>query len=328
MNEDKLNITIVITAKNEEKNLFELFKHLSKLDYPTENYEIIFVNDQSTDNTKNVIDEFIKVTSNAKLYDSFGKKYPGKKGALDIGISHAKHDYIMITDADCEPMPDWLNSFAEKFNKGYAFLFGIAPYHQTDNVVNKIAAFENLRTHILTFTLAKLGLPFSAAARSFGFSKKAFEKIEGYKNTTETLSGDDDLLLREAIKNNFNIGIVDNSDAFVYSKTKESWKDYLSQKARHASTSNYLLLKQKVALGFWHLVNLGLLFTFFLGFAEPIFLIPFFLKIIIDIGIVQLLQSKYGYKFSISESIVLQIIYELLLIINYLRGTFGKVKWK
>jgi len=322
------NISVVIAAKNEEKNLFELFKYLSKLNYPVDNFEIIFVNDQSADNTKNVIEEFIKVTPNAKLYDSFGKKYPGKKGALDIGISHARNDYIMITDADCEPMPNWLSAFSEMFNKGYDFLFGIAPYYQTNNFINKIATFENLRTHILTFVFTKLGLPFSAAARSFSFSKKAFKKVEGYKNTTETLSGDDDLLLREAIKNNLKIGIVENSDAFVYSNTKQSWKEYLTQKARHASTSNYLLLKQKIALGVWHLINLGLLFTFFLGLAESLFLIPFFLKVIFDIGIVQFSQTKFGYKFSIAESIYLQIIYEFLLVVNYLRGTFGAVKWK
>lgn len=328
MNQDRIRFSVIIAAKNEEQNLPRLFKSLKKLNYPKEYYEIIFVNDQSTDKTKNVIDKFIQVTPNAKLYDSFGKKYPGKKGALDIGISHAKNDYIMITDADCEPEPNWLKSFSEKFTEGYDFLFGVAPYHQTNSLVNKIACFENLRTHILTFAFAKLGLPFSAAARSFGFTKKAFEKIGGYKNTIETLSGDDDLLLREAIKNNLKIGVVKNPEAFVFSRTKESWKEYLSQKARHASTSNYLLPKQKLALGFWHFINLGLIFTFFLGFAEPLFFIPFLIKIIFDVGTVQLSQTKFGYKFSIVESVYLQFIYEFLLVVNYLRGTFGNINWK
>lgn len=328
MDQDKIRFSIVVAAKNEEQNLPRLFLSLKKLDYPKENYEIIFVNDQSTDKTKNVIDDFIKVTPNAKLYDSFGKKYPGKKGALDIGISHAKNDYIMITDADCEPGPNWLKAFSKKFTEGYDFLFGVAPYHQSNSFVNKIACFENLRTHILTFAFAKLGLPFSAAARSFGFTKKAFEKVGGYKNTIKTLSGDDDLLIREAIKANLKIGVIENADAFVYSKTHNNWKDYLTQKARHASTSNYLLSKQKLALGIWHFINLGLLFTFFLGFAEPLFFIPFLIKIFFDVGIVQLLQTKFGYKFSIVESVYLQFIYEFLLVVNYLRGTFGNINWK
>ncbi len=325
---DQITFSIVIAAKNEEKNLPVLFASLKKLNYPNENYEIIFVDDLSTDFTKHEIEEFIKVTPNAKLYDSLGKKYPGKKGALEIGISHAENNYIMITDADCEVESNWLNAFAKNFEKGYDFLFGIAPYHQTKNFVNKVAAFENLRTHILTFFTAKLGFPFSAAARSFGFRKDSFMKLGGYKNTTETLSGDDDLLLREAVKHNMKIGVIENRDAFVYSQTKNNWKDYLVQKARHASTSNHLLFKQKFLLGLWHIFNLGMLFTFILGIAESLFFIPFILKICFDIILVKASQKKYGYKFSFYETIYLQIIYELLLIVNYFNGTFSKIKWK
>ncbi len=328
MNQDRIRFSVIIAAKNEEQNLPSLFESFKKLDYPKEYYEIIFVNDQSTDKTKNVIDEFIKTTPNAKLYDSYGKKYAGKKGALDIGISHAQFDYIMITDADCEPKSNWLKSFSKKFTEGYDFLFGVAPYHQSNSLVNKIACFENLRTHLLTFTFAKFGLPFSAAARSLGFTKKAFEKVGGYKNTIETLSGDDDLLLREAVKNNLKIGVVKAPEAFVYSNTKLNLKDYLSQKARHASTSNYLLPKQKFALGLWHFMNFGLLFTFFLGFVKPIFFIPLLIKIIFDVGTVQFSQTKFGYKFSVVESIYLQVTYEFLLVVNYLRGTLGNINWK
>ena len=325
---NEIKFSIIVAAHNEEKNMAPLFESLKKLEYPRDNFEIIFVNDQSTDNTKRVIDEFIKVTPNAKVYDSYGKKHPGKKGALDIGISHAKNDYLMITDADCEPEPNWLNRFAEKFSQGNEFVFGISPYKQTDNFVNKIAAFENLRSHILTFTAAKLGFPYSAAARSFGFHKSAFEKLEGYSKTLDTLCGDDDLLLREAVKNKMKIDTVVIPDAFVYSTTKENWKDYLIQKARHTSTSNYYLLKHKIFLAVWHIVNLGLLASFFLGFFNPLFFIPFSVKVLFDLLVVQLLQKKFGYHFHFVESIYLQLLYELLLIVNYLRGTFGESKWK
>lgn len=324
----KLNFSIIIAAKNEEHNLPALFKSLNELNYPKENYEIIFVNDQSTDNTNNVIENFIKNNPNARLLDSHGKKYLGKKGALDIGISHAKNEFIIITDGDCEPEPNWLNAFAVKFTDGNDFLFGIAPYIQSDSFVNKIACFENLRTQILTFTSAKIGLPFSAAARSFGFRKTSFMKIGGYENTTETLSGDDDLLLREAIKNKMEINTVEKPSAYVFSRTSENWKDYLNQKARHLSTSNYYLLKQKLFLGIWHLINISMLFSFFFGFINAYFFIPPFIKIIFDLVLIHNEQSRYGYQFTLLESIYFQIMYEFLLIVNYLRGTFGNIKWK
>ncbi|MDZ7763536.1 MAG: glycosyltransferase [Melioribacteraceae bacterium] len=328
MNNSHIKFSIIIAAHNEEKTMTPLFESLKKLNYPKENYEIIFVNDQSTDNTKHVIDEFIQTTPNAKIYDSFGKKHPGKKGALDIGIARAKNDFILITDADCKPEPNWLIRYSEKFAEGYDFLFGISPYKQTGTLVNKIATFENLRSHILTFTAAKLGFPYSAAARSFGFQKSAFEKLEGYSKTLQTLCGDDDLLLREAVKNKMKIGTVESPDAFVHSTTKEDWKDYLIQKARHTSTSNYYLLKHQVFLSVWHFVNLILLFCFFGGFVNPVFFIPFAIKLGFDVFLVQILQKKFGYRFTMIETLYLQIIYEILLIVNYIRGTLGESKWK
>ncbi|RJP63413.1 MAG: glycosyltransferase [Ignavibacteriales bacterium] len=327
-NNHLLKFSIIIAAHNEEKTMASLFESLKKLNYPKENYEIIFVNDQSTDNTKSVIDEFIQTNPNAKLFDSLGKKHPGKKGALDIGIAHAKNDFILITDADCEPEPNWLIRYSEKFSKGYDFLFGISPYKQTGSFVNKVATFENLRSHILTFTAARFGFPYSAAARSFGFHKIAFEKLDGYSKTLQTLCGDDDLLIREAVKNKMKIGTVEYPDAFVYSKTKENWNDYLIQKARHTSTSNYYLLKHQIFLAVWHLINLILLFSFIGGFFNPTFFIPFALKMGFDVLLIQISQSKFGYRFTIIEAFYLQIIYEFLLIVNYIRGTYGGTKWK
>lgn len=322
-----INFSIIIAAKNEENNLPKLFDSLNKLDYPQNNYEIIFVNDQSTDNTKRLIDEFISRNANCKIYDSFGKKYEGKKGALDIGVRHAKYEYIMITDADCEPQPNWLNAFAVRFNKGFDFVFGIASFKQSKSIVNKIACFENFRSQLLTVTLTKLGLPYSAASRSLGFKKSSFEKIEGYKNTQETLSGDDDLLIREAVKYKMKIGVVENKDALVFSETKSTWKEYLKQKARHTSTSKYYLIKHKIILGTWHLLNILLTLSPLLMFVNLVFFFPFLFKVLVDLIITQKNQTKFSYKFSEFEIIYLQIIYELLLVVNYFASSRFKKRW-
>ena len=83
---------------------------------------------------------------------------------------------------------------------GYDFVFGVAPIIKGKNLVEKLSAFENLRNTFLTIAAVGLNVPYSAAARSFAFRKTSFERLGGYTNTTETLSGDDDLLLREAVK--------------------------------------------------------------------------------------------------------------------------------
>ncbi len=322
-----LKISIVVAAKNEANNISNLISSLLKQNYLKENYEVIIVDDNSTDNTFAVVEKAIKELENFRIFEADNKLFNGKRGALDIGIKSAKHPYILITDADCEPAENWINSFANEFSKN-DFLFGIAPYRATKSITNLIARFENLRANIIVFAFAKLGVPYSASARSFGFSKNAFNKIDGYTNTTDTLSGDDDLLLREAVKNNFNIGMITDSDAFVFSKTKEKFSKYVNQKSRHTSTSIHYSLKSQLLLGVWHIINLISLFSIFLLPFGTEFIFPLFIKLVIDIFILNNFQNNFGYKINPLWFIALQINYELNLIYFFLRGLKFSDRWE
>lgn len=325
---DEIKISIVIAAKNEEKNIPTLISALKNQNYPVNNYEVIIIDDNSTDNTFELTNELIDNLPNFKITKATNKIYKAKKGALQFGIEKSNFNYLLITDADCNPQSDWLRSYSNKFSKGYNFLFGVAPFYQSHILVNKIAAFENLWTHILTFSFANIGLPYSATARSFGFDKMSFLKLEGYKNITNTLSGDDDLLIQEAYKAKFKIGVVTNKNSFVFSYSKTSLREYLNQKARHVSTSKYYNLVSKTLLLVWHLLNILFLFSIFIIPLKSIFSILFLVKIFADIFLVKTSMKYFSYKFNVVEIIYLQVLYELLLIVNYLRGRLTKINWK
>ncbi len=324
----ELNISVVVAAQNEVANIPNLISALSIQDYPKESFEVIIVDDNSTDNTLTITEEAIKEFDNFKIIKATEKLFKGKRGALDIGIKEAKHPSILITDADCEPEPEWINSFANGFKNKKDFLFGVAPFRATKSITNLIARFENLRANIIVFAFAKLGIPYSASARSFGFSKKAFNEIEGYTNTTNTLSGDDDLLLREAVKNNFSIGLIVDSKAFVFSKTKEAFSEYVNQKSRHTSTSIHYSLKSQSLLGFWHLLNLISIFSIILLPFGTEFIFPLFIKLVIDIFILNNFQNNFGYKINPLWFIPLQINYEFNLIYFFLKGLKFSNRWE
>jgi len=323
----KLNFSIIIAAKNEEENLPGLINSLKSLNYPQEKFEIILVDDNSTDNTLKVANELTRDIDNFYAYKITGKKLPGKKGALTFGINKAKNPFIMITDADCLVNSNWLNIYSGYFSNEYDLLFGIAPFKQSNLLVNKISCFENLRSSILTFSAAQLKIPYSASARNFGFRKSSFEKINGYENTAETLSGDDDLLLREAVKNKFKIRAIIDKEASVLSSTKNTFKEYFNQKSRHTKTSFHYILRHKLFLGSWHILNLFFLLSVFLFFLNPIFRWLFIIKILIDILIISSIQKKFSYNFNIFEIFYLQILYEIFIIINFLSAVFRKDKW-
>lgn len=323
-----LDFSIIIAFKDEAKNLHTLFSSLEKLVYPKTQFEVILVDDGSTDNSLQIATELSKDHSNYKVFTATNKKYPGKKGALDFGINQARNNFIMITDADCKPSPNWLTSYSENFSMGFDVLFGLAPFEQKEKFINKLSCFENLRSSILTISLAELNLPYSAAARNFGFRISAYKKLGGYGNTLETLSGDDDLFLREAIKNKLKIGVVKDEDAFVLSDSKSNLKDYINQKARHTKTSFFYLPHHKLILGFWHSINILLVLSLLLVSINMLLIIPFLIKIISDIIAIRISQKKLKYTFNLFEIIFFQIFYELFLVINFLFAFKKNISWK
>lgn len=323
-----VNISIIIAAKDEESNICSLLTSIQNLDYPAEMFEVIIVDDHSTDNTFIKLKEQSEKVKNLRIIKlSFSEK-SGKRNALSCGVNNAKYHHILITDADCYPDPAWLKAYSQLFNSGYEMLFGAAPFYQNENKINKISCFENLRNSLLSFAFAALGLPYTAAARNFGFTKRAFDSIGGYTNTKDTLSGDDDLLLREAVKRKIKIGTVIKPGSFVYSRTKESLKEYLMQRARHTQTSVHYLTKHKLFLGTWHLINLVFVASIFLALINPLWGILFASKMTTDMAVVKLKEKKFGYHFKPYEIILLQISYELLLIINFFNSRFKEIKWK
>jgi len=116
----KRKFTIIIPFRNEVDNIKDLVNSLMQLDYPKTHFEILFINDNSIDNSVPLLTEFIIQNSNWKLLDNVRKSNSPKKDAIDTAISHSKHDWIITTDADCEVPKKWLtnfNSFMENNSK-------------------------------------------------------------------------------------------------------------------------------------------------------------------------------------------------------------------
>jgi cellulose synthase/poly-beta-1,6-N-acetylglucosamine synthase-like glycosyltransferase len=324
----KIKISVIVAAKNEEQNLPALINSLSNQSYPAELYEVIIIDDGSTDNTYGRAVELSKENQNYTAYKVMTKKFPGKKGALQFGIEKANNLFILITDADCRPEKNWIKSFSAKFELGSEFIIGTAPLVQQKSILNNVSCFENLRNLLLALGMANIGMPYSAAARSFGFKKESFEKLSGYENTLDTISGDDDLLLREAVKHKMKIDVVAEKDSFVYSNAPKSFSEYLTQKTRHTKTSFHYIFIHKVFLAVWHLINIFMLFSPVLMIISSKFLILFLVKIFGDIYLVSSTKRYFNFKFNFLEIIIYQAAYEILLIINFLNGSFRKVRWK
>lgn len=325
--DEKENISVLIAAKNEEKNLYRLFNSLKKLNYPEENFEIIFVNDNSTDSTKKVAESFLSQFNNLKVVDAVNKKFPGKKGTIDFGIRNTNFSVVAVTDADCQPNENWLNSISSLI-KNNDIIVGLAPINQSENFVNQLSSFENFRNSMLGIWFNKLGLTFSAAARNLAFKKEVYFNINGFEGITKSLSGDDDLLIQKAVKKGYKVFYSTDIEGIVHTDSQTNFKNYFNQKKRHLSTTPFYPFNIKAALFIWHYLNIAMIFCFFVGFIFPFYFILPIIKILNDIIFNSIFQKKFGYTFPLNKMIILIPLYETFLIINYFSSKFGKVVWK
>lgn len=325
---DSLKISIITAVKNESRIIESFISSVKNLDYPQEKFELIVVDDNSTDNTYELVYELVKNQNNIRIIKTNKKSIYGKRSALIKGIENSQFSNIVITDADCVPSVDWLKTCAGQFEKGNEFIFGPAPYYNTDYFINKISSIENLKNQFLSFSLASLGLPYTASARNMGFKKEAFYKIGGYDHTIDSLSGDDDLLLREAIKNKLKISAFYSRNGMVFSYTVNNMNDYFNQRARHTQSSLYYLLRSKIILTIWHILNLFMLISLLLIFININFIWLFTTKMIFDSLLIMNIQKKFNYKFSLTEIFFNDILYEFFLIINFFSAIFKNITWK
>jgi hypothetical protein len=164
----------IITAARDERPVIEKFiEGVKSIRYPENNFELIIVDDNSTDDTYKTAAEFIKDQSNFRIIKTDSKSLSGKRGALQKGIEQSAFPFIAITDADCIPSRGWLKSYSALFEKRYDLVFGPSPFYQETGILNNISCIENLKSQYLSFSLAAMGLPYTASARNMGFSKEA-----------------------------------------------------------------------------------------------------------------------------------------------------------
>ncbi len=263
-------VSIIIAAKNEAHNLEHFLPKILNQDY--ENFEVIVINDASTDETDQIIKDFQKDSKNLNyIHLEASEHYSGnKKNAITKGIGAAQHENLLFTDADCEPVSDhWITEMSSQFNKDVAIVFGYGAYKKLPTFINKLIRYETLLTAIQYFSYAKIGLPYMGVGRNLSYKKKLFSYANGFESHTTIKSGDDDLLINQ-IANKTNTAICFSKDSFTISEPKKSFKAWFQQKRRHISTANHYKPIHQFLLGlfyfsqlaFWILAIILLLFSF------------------------------------------------------------------
>ena len=264
-------ISVVIAARNEAENLKSNLTSVLKQNYP--HFEVILVNDASTDQSSEVLKNFKKEHTHLHILNILKTdSYSGnKKNALSKGIEMAHHDYLLFTDADCKAASaDWISTVASHFDSRKSIVLGYGAYEKRRNsFLNKLIRYETLLTAIQYFSYAKMGIPYMGVGRNLAYKKELYLKNNGFNNHQHVKSGDDDLLINE-ISNATNVEICFNKKSFTISQPKETFTSWFQQKRRHISTATKYKANHQFLLGlffisqflFWSLAIILLIFMF------------------------------------------------------------------
>jgi polyisoprenyl-phosphate glycosyltransferase len=135
---DSFNISVVVPVHNEEKNILLLLERLIPVIEPFGGYEVIFVDDGSTDQTESVIESLAKINKNIKLI-SFTRNF-GHQNALSCGYQNAKGDCVVTIDADLQDPPEIIKEMVNKWQQGAEIVYAKRKTRQ-DTFFKKLTAY-------------------------------------------------------------------------------------------------------------------------------------------------------------------------------------------
>ena len=310
---EKGNLSIIIVGKNEIENITKNLPFIARTPDIT---ELIYVDDFSKDETLSSLRQMELYHPKLKVFSS-PKDVPGKKIALSKGINSATSERVLLTDADCKPSShDWASIMNAQFSKDTQMVLGYGPLKKGPSFVNRFSRFETVITAIQYFAFALYKRPYMGVGRNLAFTKELFRTINGYKSHEHIPSGDDDLLVQEAVKKT-SVAISIDPKSFVYSESKNTWQEYIKQKKRHIAVASSYGLFHKILLSihpFFHLMSFALsLYLLFTGnylLVGSVFLIRWFILMILG-------YSSYK-KLDGHDLIIFLPIFDLMLIPYYI----------
>jgi glycosyltransferase involved in cell wall biosynthesis len=242
-------VSVVICAKNEYTNLKKNLPSILEQDYP--DYEVVVVNDCSDDDSHYILKSFAEKYPhlNVVTISQNVNFFAGKKFALAVGIKSAKHDLLLLTDADCIPKSNrWIAEMENNFTGDTDIVLGYSGYENKKNFLNKIIRYETIMTALQYFSWSLAGHTYMGVGRNLAYNKKLFFKSKGFTSHYHIPSGDDDLFINQvATKHNTCIEISPLSHTFSAPKT--TFSNWVIQKKRHYSTGFLYKTSHKIMLG-------------------------------------------------------------------------------
>lgn len=332
VNNTKTFISIVIAARNEEQRIRPTLESLSRIHYAPDQYEVIFVDDASTDNTATVISDYVKEKENWNLISIpvKDKTLLGKKAALKEGLARARGKIILTTDADCVIPPHWPEYMVSVFAENTNMVLGHALLMKQNSWLNRWLRFDNLFSGILAAATTLLGFPMSSVGRNMAYRREAYIDSGGYDQLASHKSGDD-VHLTELFRRKVNgkIKFNLNKESFIISRPPDSFRETLQQQIRKNSKilkKSFPSILVSLTLFVYHIMLL--VFPFLFPEAWKFWLILLLIKLCCEFLTLIVCAQKFSERSLLPFIPFMQVIYPIYVSVLGLVGLFQIYEWK
>jgi poly-beta-1,6-N-acetyl-D-glucosamine synthase len=325
-------ISIVVAMRNEASSIPALLNSLLSQDHPS--FEIILVDDHSSDNTRDVIQHYKKETLGASAKITLIRNHgTGKKAALTSGVISSSGSIIATTDADAIVPPQWLSHINRHFeNEGIQFVMGGVALNQDGSLFSDMQAIEFSSLIGTTAATAAIGIPTMANGANMAYRKSAFEEVGGFHDNMHIPSGDDEFLLRKiAAAHPQGVRFMNVPEAVVRTKSMSTWSEFFNQRVRWAGKWRYntSLLTMFVAV-YVFIVQLAVAVAFF---QLPVYeWIPILSLLAIRFALEAILLHNVcrfsGVRWDWRAFIALQVTYPFYVLMVSIASQFMTYTWK
>ena len=346
-NNNHLTYSIIIAARNEERNIAECLKTVFNQDnIQTSNFEVIVVDDRSEDKTPNILIDLKNQYDNLKII-TITETPVGispKKYAVSKGIESASNEIIVFTDADCRVPPLWLSTIDGYFTPGTAFVQGITSYTYIPDMKKLFWGLQSvdfLSHGIVAAAAIGAGLPINANANNLAFRKSVFREIGGYGSDSRVVSADDDQLLQRFWKARRQkrsssryqeIKFMADPSGGVETAPTETIAGIFEQRKRWGSVTVHYGAGQIILLSsvflFYLMIAFSACASISVAYFLPICVCLFFVKLSGEM-VLMLPGTRIFGKKNLRKYIPLASIIQLPLVLAaVLFGVFGRFEWK
>lgn len=332
--EPKSTFSIIVPFRNEAQHLPQLLYSFSQMEYPRSKFEVVFVNDASTDDSVNVIKEFQALSFNFRIMDGIRKSGSPKKDAISTAIDSIQNEWIITTDADCFASPEWLktiDSYIQNYNP--SMIAGAVSFSARDTFLHQFQQLDMISLQGATMGSFGLHMPFMCNGANLAYTKELFLELNGFEGNDGIASGDDVFLLQKAVANYpEKVRHLKSENNIVLTEPLDKWKAVFYQRVRWASkTASYQSSFGKILALAVFGGNLAIVIGFILTFAGLFSFWSWYLLFAIKIFVDFLLLNPTG-KFLKPEQVkfflLSNVFYPFFSTAVALYSLFGKYEWK